>query len=217
MESIQTKMLQATKPVQDQPTPIFKTEELAPNVIDDYHTITKKVTEDICDALLTESQHVPPNNQKTHVKNFQRFNDSIDDIFKQDVSYHKINGSFTSFESPQKIAEQDNLAHLMSSEEFPGVQFNDLSSIEIEQSTRKISVTSSSEEASSSDREKETTETIKKNCKRPKKRSSRHALNETNSTIKSNSSSCYSIWQTLTSKLTGNKRLRNNDLNESGC
>ena len=158
MESIQTKMLQATQPVQDQPTPIFKTDELAPNVIDDYHTITKKVTEDICDALSKESQRLQPASKNIHVKNFS---ESIDDIFKPDVSYHKIDGSFESFESPQKTQEQDGTAHLMSSEEFPGHQFNDLSSIELNQSTRKISVTSSSEEASSSDKEKEMTENIK--------------------------------------------------------
>ena len=40
-----------------------------------------------------------------------------------------------------------------------------------------------------------------------KKKTSKNALNETSSTIKSNSSSCYSIWNTLTKTLTGNKRL----------
>ena len=62
----------------------------------------------------------------------------------------------------------------MSCEEFNSHQFNDLSSIEIE--GHKISVTSSSEDASSSDKEKDLTEML---SKKPKKKTSKNALNET--------------------------------------
>ena len=93
----------------------------------------------------------------------------------------------------------------MSSEEFPGNQFNDLSSIG--EAEIKI-VTSSSEEASSSQSEKETTETTKKSKSQKKSRKTKRALNTTTTT---SHSSTYSIWNTLTTKLAGTKRPRHAD------
>ena len=59
MESIQTKMLQATQPANESPPQMFKTEELAPSGIDDYSAITKKVAEEICDALSPRGDSSP--------------------------------------------------------------------------------------------------------------------------------------------------------------
>ena len=57
METIQTKMLKATKPIQDeQSTPVFKTDDIGAGAINDqFHTITEKVAEDIKEALSSTS------------------------------------------------------------------------------------------------------------------------------------------------------------------
>jgi len=117
MESIQTKMLQATQPVKDQSAQIYKSDELQSHVIIDYHTETQKVSQEISDALsnptgtekssptfgttlgVGENQSAPiPDNEK-------KFSDTIDELFKQDLSSGKIDGSFASFETPRKTGE----------------------------------------------------------------------------------------------------------------
>lgn len=190
---------------------------MATSTIDDqYHTITEKVADDIKEALSVSSPTGDASlnslsaSSKQNKDENEHSSSSLEN-HKKHRHHQKTNSFSLSFETPQRDAEQESLSHLMSSEEFSGNQFNDLSSIEIELG-RKISMTSSSEDASSSDKEKDLTEIVGKKPK--KKKSSKNALNETQSSIKSNASSCYSIWNDLTKTLTGNKRPHQQDASD---